>query len=339
VGSFRNVSVISDLKSKAWVRNVLAAWERLRVTNGNLYAAAITYFSFLALFPLLLLGVSIAGFFLNAHPAALQTLFDKIASNAPGGFGSTLHDSIDAAIKARTSIGIIGLLGVLLTGLGWIGNLRAAIDAVWEKPPAKENPVKQRVVNLLILGGLGLGLLASLGLTALWAAFTHTVLASVGLDHVPGMGTLLGVIGVGVTLAGDAVIFFLVLTRLPRTHVHTRIAVRGAIMAAVGFELLKIVGTYTIAATSGSATAGPFAAIVAVLIWIQLVTRWILFCTAWTAVRSIAATVPPPVLPSSASAVDSQPALSPAAVGAGLVGAGAVAGAAVTALALRRSRS
>jgi membrane protein len=326
---------VSGLKDKQWVRNALAAWERLRITNGNLYAAAITYFSFLALFPLLLLAVSIAGFFLSSHPAALQTLFDKLAANAPGGFGNTLHDSIDAAIKARTGIGIIGLLGVLLTGLGWIGNLRAAIDAVWKKPPPKENPVRQRVVNLLVLGALGLALLASLGLTAVWATFAHSVLSAVGLENVPGMGTLLGVLGIGVTLVGDAVIFFLVLTRLPRTHVHTRFALRAAIMAAVGFELLKIVGTYTIAASTGSATAGPFAAIVAVLVWIQLVTRWILFCVAWTAVRTASLIVPPPVIPVAPPSVPSS-SVSPAAVGAGLVGAGAVAGAAVTAYALRR---
>lgn len=335
------MSGLSGLREKAWVRTAQASWERLRVTNGNLYAAAITYFSFLALFPLLLLAVSVTGFVLSSHPAALQTLFDKLASNAPGGFGDTLHKSIDAAIKARTSIGIVGLLGVLLSGLGWIGNLRAAIDAVWRKPPPKENPVKQRVVNLLILGALGLALLASLALTALWAAFTHTVLSALGLDGTPGMGTLLGVLGVGVTLAGDAVIFFFVLTRLPRTHVHARTALRAAIMAAVGFEVLKIVGTYTIAASTGSKTAGPFAALLAVLIWIQLVTRWILFCTAWTAVRTASFLVPPPVIPVGGSAVaaDSPAAVSPAAVGAGLVGAGVVAGAAVTAYALRRGHS
>jgi membrane protein len=191
------------------------------------------------------------------------------------------------------------------------------------------------VVNLLILGALGVALLASLGLTAVWAAFTHSVLSALGLDDVPGMGTLLGVIGIGVTLAGDAVIFFLVLTRLPRTHVPPRIALRGAVMAAVGFELLKIVGTYTIAASTGSATAGPFAAVLAVLIWIQLVTRWILFCTAWTAVRSAELIVPPPVMRPDEPPVG-ESSLSPAAVGAGLMGAGAVAGAAVTAYALKR---
>ena len=326
---------MSGLRERQWFKDVRAAWERLRITNGNLYAAAITYFTLLALFPLLLLAASIAGFVLHANPDTLQTLFDKLSRNAPGQVGSTLHDSIVAAINARASLGIIGLAGVLLTGLGWIGNLRAATDAVWEREPAKENPIKQRVVNLGILAGLGLGALVSLGLTAAWSAFAPDILRWVGLDHVPGMGTLLGFAGVVVAGVGDVVIFFLVLTRLPRAEVSSKIALRGAILAAVGFEILKIVGTYTVALSAGSATAGPFAGLLAVLIWVQLVARWVLFCTAWTAELSLRRTKLAPALPPVAMPPEPPPAISPAAVGAGLVGAGAVAGAAVTAYALR----
>jgi membrane protein len=109
-------------------------------------------------------------------------------------------------------------------------------------------------------------------------------------------------------------------------------------LAAVGFEILKIVGTYTVASTATSPTAGPFAGLLAVLIWVQLVARWTLFCAAWTAERVLQAVpAPGPALPPVADPTATEPvaALSPALVGAGLVGAGAVAGAAVTALALR----
>ena len=331
---------MSGIRQQPWVRRLLAAWQRLRVTNGNLYAAAITYFSFLALFPVLLLAVSIVGFVLNAHPAALQTLFDKIGQNVPGDVGKTLHQSIKTAIAQRTGVGLIGLAGVLLTGLGWIGNLRTALDAVWESPAPKQNPIRQRIVNLAVLGGLGLGTLVSLGLTAGWAAFTHDVLAAVGLEDVPGMGTLLGAAGVLVTLVGDVVIFFLVLVRLPHAAVSRRAGLRGAILAAVGFEVLKVVGTYTIAASASSATAGPFAGILAVLIWIQLVTRYLLFCAAWTAELTLGTVVPPPRIEPIHAASDEPPlpALSPAMVGAGLVGAGVVAGAAVAAYTMHRQR-
>jgi membrane protein len=329
------------MKKRAWIRQFAAAWERLRVTNGNLYAAAITYFSFLALFPLLLLAVSILGFVLHGHPDTLQSLFNKITANVPGQVGTTLKDSIKTAIDARTSVGIVGIVGVALTGLGWIGNLRSSIDAIWKIAPRKQNPIKQRLYNLGVLAALGAALLVSLGITAAWAAFSHEILSSLGLGNVPGMGTLLGVIGIAVALAADAVMFFFVLTRLPEAEVHVRVGIRGASLAAVGFEILKIVGTYTVAASAQSATAGPFAGLLAVLVWIQLVTRWLLFCVAWTAELTNPLTFAEGSLPvvreqdEPTAGVESAP-LSPAAVGAALVGAGAVAGAAVTAYGLRR---
>ena len=192
-----------------------------------------------------------------------------------------------------------------------------------------------------MLAALGAALLVSLGITAAWAAFSHEILSSLGLGNVPGMGTLLGVIGIAVALAADAVMFFFVLTRLPEAEVHVRVGIRGAILAAVGFEILKIVGTYTVAASAQSATAGPFAGLLAVLVWIQLVTRWLLFCVAWTAELTNPLTFAEGSLPvvreqdEPTAGVESAP-LSPAAVGAALVGAGAVAGAAVTAYGLRR---
>lgn len=322
-----------------------ASWKRLGDTNGNLYAGAITYFSFLALFPLLLLAVSILGFVLYDHPATLASLFDKITSNVPGPVGKTLRDAIKSAVKSRTSIGIIGLVGVLLTGLGWIGNLRRAIDAIWVRPQAQRSFLKEKVGNLLILAGLGIGLLVSVGVTVVWTAATNEFLRLLNLDDVPGMGTVLGVVGILVAVLGDAVVFFWLIVRLPVADVPRGIGIRGALLGAVGFEVLKIVGTYTVANTADSRTAGPFAGLLAVLIWIQLVVRWFLYVVAVTSElserayareASKAASVDPEAGPNAEIDAAAPVAVSPVAVGATLVGAGAVAGAAAAAYVTRR---
>jgi membrane protein len=258
------------------LRHVVDAWNLLSANNGGQYAAAITYFSFLALFPLLLLAAAVTGFILHAHPAAQQSLLNHITANVPGDLGKTLRSSINTAISQRTGVGIIGLLGVLVTGLGWVGNLRAAINAVWGAKPAKDNFFLVKLRNLVVLVGLGLGVLVSLGLT-------DQILRGLGLDHVAGGRTLVTVFGLLLAIAGDVAIFWWMLARLPAVRVPNRIGLQGALLAAIGVEVLKFVGTYTIAATSHSPTAGPFAGLVAVLVWIQLVARYLLFCAAWTA--------------------------------------------------------
>jgi membrane protein len=325
-----------------WLRHVVSAWDLMQRNHGNEYAAAITYFSFLALFPLILLAASITGFVLHSHPGLEQDFFAGIAKQVPGSFGTTITDAVQQAIKSRRGVGIVGLAGVLLAGLGWVNNLRGAIDGVWGRPPAQVNFLKARIANLFVLGGLGVGIVISLGLTVVGTALTDQILKALGLDDLPGSHALLKLLGIAMALVGDLLIFWWLLIRLPQVEVPERVAASGALLASVGFEVLKIVGTYTIAHTANSRTAGPFAGVIAVLIWIQLVARYALFACAWTATltfeyREATAERIPAVESPTTDPDGTGSAITPAAVGAALVGAGAVAGA-VTTLACTRSR-
>src|ERR1700741_1703621 len=81
----------SGLKHRPpWGRHVVAAGARLQDNNGNQYAAAISYFSFLALFPLLLLAVSVTAFVLHSDPSVQQSFFTHLTDNVPGPLGRTL---------------------------------------------------------------------------------------------------------------------------------------------------------------------------------------------------------------------------------------------------------
>jgi membrane protein len=230
---------------------------------------------------LLLLAASITGFVLSSDHHLQQQLFDKIAANIPGDFGATITKSIKSAINNRTGIGLIGVAGVLLTGLGWVGNLRQAISAVAALEPTKEKFLPGKLRNLAILAGLGLGLLVSIGLTVVGTAVTDQILRSLDLDHVTGVSFVVTAGGIVLSLIGDLLIFWWVLVQLPRLKVARPVAVRGVVLASVGFEALKLVGTYTIAHSSRSPTLGPFASLLAVLIWIELVSRFLLYCVAW----------------------------------------------------------
>ena len=231
----------------AWLAHLVRAWDRLQANNGSQYAAAITYFSFLALFPLILLAVSVVGFVLHSHPHLQTELFANITKKVPGDFGTTLQKSINSTVDARTGVGIVGLLGLLFSGLGWIGNVRKAIDAVWGVVAPKRNFVVAKLANLLVLAGLGVGILLSLGLATVGTAVTDPIVNAVGLGHGTGVTYLFKALTIVLGVAGDMIIFGWVLVRLPGGHVPRAVALRGALLAAVGFDVLKILGTYTVA--------------------------------------------------------------------------------------------
>ena len=191
-----------------------------------------------------------------------------------------------------------------------------------------------------MLAGLGIGVLLSLGLTTVGTAVTAQLIRAADLGSVPGITLLVKVAAIGLGVLGDMVIFGWLLIRLPRARVARSVALRTSLLAALGFEVLKIVGTYTIAKSTQSPTLGPFASLLAVLIWIQLVARYMLFCTAWAATATAPAASPAAAIPPLALTVHTEPpepAVSRVGVAASLFGAGAATGVGVVSY-LRRSR-
>jgi membrane protein len=335
-------------QSWRWLDHVVRAWERYRKNAGNYLAGGIAYFSFLALFPIVLLGVSIAGFVLHARPDTLQNLYDTIEKNAPGGLGNTIQTAIQTAIRFRTSVGLIGLVGTLFAGLGWVANLRLASSLVWGTGWVKRPFLKAKIADGIILVGMGIALLISLALTAGGTALSSFILDHTALGSVPGSQFLTPIVGIVVAIAADIVIFGFLLIRLPRASVPPGLAFRGALLAAIGFEILKIIGAYYLSIVGRSPAASAFGSVLGVLIFFNLVFRFLLFCMAWiaTAMESVEAPKPAalrPAVPPPAEPVEPTPAPtgpSPTVVAGTLVGAGAAVGVgSVTAASLwRRAR-
>jgi membrane protein len=331
------------------IAHAVSGYRHYKDNHGDHLAAAITYFSFLALFPLVLLGVSITGFVLASHMALQRQLFTDIARNVPGGFGDTLTSAINSAVQHRTSVGVVGLVGVVLAGLGWIANLRTAIDTVWGLPEAKRSFVVGKISDALVLLGLGAGVVISLGLTAGGTAASGAVLNFLGWSHVSGAGVLATVLGIVLGILGSVVIFGWLLIRLPQVHVARRTAVRTTLLAAVGFEVLKLIGTYYIARVTASPAAAVIGPVVGILVWIDLVSRYLLYCVAWASTAEVPA-APSGVSPSRVEVscaegsdgveADGQrapkPTVSPVGVAFGLLSAGAALGGASVALLQRR---
>jgi len=90
-----------------WLDHLADAYGHYQGRHGDQLAAAITYFSFLALFPLILLGVSVTGFVLASSPDLQKQLLDHVAAQAPGSFGDTLRSVIKHAIDQRAAVGVI----------------------------------------------------------------------------------------------------------------------------------------------------------------------------------------------------------------------------------------
>lgn len=266
-----------------WLDHLVRAGARYTDRHGDHYAAAITYFSVLALVPILMVAFAIAGFILRSQPELLAQLQAGITEQVPGQLGQTVNDVIGQAIAQAGAVGVFGLIGALYSGIGWMTNLREALSEQWAQPPETPNAVKKLVFDLLALIGLGLALVASFAVSAAGTGFAATLLELVGLADQGWARFLLGVLGIVLGLAANWVVFLWVIARLPRAPVALRSAMRAALIGAIGFEILKQIMTIYLASVTNSPAGAAFGPIIGLLVFAFFTSRFILFVTAWAA--------------------------------------------------------
>jgi membrane protein len=277
-------SRIQHLRDRhGWVDHLMRAGGRYTERHGNEYAAAVTYFSVLSLVPVTMVAFAAAGFALGAQPAAVERLQHEITTEWPGTLGDTLNSVINQAISSAATIGFIGLLAALYSGIGWMTNLRDALSAQWGHTSTPPPIVKRVPFDLLALLGLGLALTVTFALTALLTGFAGSVLAFLGLAHRPGAQALLTVLGVLTGLAANWLIFAWVIARLPRERVPLRNVAKAAVLGAVGFEMLKQGMAIYLQTITRTPSGAVFGSTLGLLVFIYYAARFALFVTAWAA--------------------------------------------------------
>lgn len=260
------------------------AYIRYRDQRGDRMAAALTFYGFLSFFPLVALAFAVTGYIVAISPHAHDAVAKGIDQIVP----ELAHRlPVDQIAAAKAGASVFALLGLAWSGLGWIGVWRESLRTIWQGAEDEGNPVVNRLRDLGVLCLLGLALLASVILSSASSSATHAVLGWLGLADVTGAGTLLRLIALSVAVVADGLIFFILFTTLAGTKAPWRHLLRGCLFGAVGFEVLKLVGTLFIAHTLRNPVYASFAVIVGLLVWINLASRFILFTAAWTATRRV----------------------------------------------------
>jgi membrane protein len=331
---------LEKLRAKyPWLDHLVRAATRYTDKHGDHYAAAITFFSILALVPLLMVAFAAAAFVLANNQALLTEIQNSITAAVPPGLGDLLNSVIDQAIAQRNAVGIIGLLGALFSGLGWMGNLREALSEQWDQRGEPPSIVKKYGSDLIAMIGLGLAFGLSFAVTAIATGLSNTILAFLGLPDDGWAHALFVIAGIVITIAANWLIFLWVIARLPREPVTLRSAVRAALFAAVGFVILQQVMTVYISSVTNSPAGAAFGPIIGLLVFANFVSRFILFVTAWAATlkenEREEIPEPAPVIVRPAVTVGRVP--GPRAT-AGLLGAGAILGVLGLGVGRRRGR-
>jgi membrane protein len=145
----------TDLTGRSWFGVLKRTGKEFSEDNLTDWAAALTYYAILSIFPALLVLVSILGLI---GESATQPLIDNLGSVAPGPAQEIFTNAIENLQGSQGAAGvffIIGLIGAIWSASGYIAAFMRASNAIYDMPEGrpiwKTLPIRVGLTVLLIV--------------------------------------------------------------------------------------------------------------------------------------------------------------------------------------------
>ena len=244
--------------------------------------AALAFYTILSLAPLVVLMIAIAAFVFG-HSTAQSQLLGQIESMVGPQGSEVVKGMIEQAQKPASGAfaSIIGVITLLFGASGVFGELRSALNKMWDVKPKSTSGVwgtiKQRFFSFGMVLAVGFLLLVSLVVSAALAAFGKFF-----GGFLPMPEFVLSAINFVISLAGTAVLFALIFRHVPETKTAWKDLRIGATVAALLFTIGKFfIGLYLGKAAVGSAY-GAAGSLVVVIVWVHYSAMIFLFGAEFT---------------------------------------------------------
>jgi membrane protein len=165
----------TDLPKHAWWGAVKRTFKEFMADDMLDWAAALTYYSILSLFPAVVVLAGVVGF---VGKSATQPLIDNLQQLAPGQARDMLVDvvrQLEGSSSVAGPVAIFGLLSALWAASGYIGGFIRASNAIYE---VEEGRPIWKTIPLRV--ALTLAMVILLAVSALGVVLTGTVAERVG---------------------------------------------------------------------------------------------------------------------------------------------------------------
>jgi membrane protein len=263
------------------LRETYAEWSEDEAVR---LAAALAYYTIFSIAPLLVVAIGLAGLVFGRE-AVQGHIVGQIAGLVGADGARAIEELIENASKpsAGALAAVVGFLALLFGASGVVGELKAALNRIWDVPTGSAgfwSVIRQRLASFAAVLGIGFVLLVSLAISAALTA------AGAYFENVlPGADSVWLVVNYAVALAVETALFALMFKLLPD---DVKIAWSdvwiGAAITALLFESGKmLVGLYLGSAGIGSAY-GAAGSLIVVLVWVYYSAQILFFGAEFTQV-------------------------------------------------------
>ncbi|MBN1911428.1 MAG: YihY/virulence factor BrkB family protein [Pirellulales bacterium] len=272
-----------------------ALWRR---HDGGRTAASMAYYAVLSFFPLLILLIAVVGYVLQFSSGAQDAqarLLHLLAQNTTPALAEHVH-AVLTQIQTRASVGgPVGLAALLIAAIGMFTQLDKAIERIWATKRRRRRTFLAAVRRTLTRRLRAFVMLLVLGLLIGVAFVAGAVVSAVRPLVAEGHGGMLlwASIHSAASIVVNGALLTLVYKLLPRARVFWSAAARGGTLAAVLWEISRIVLSLLLLGKKYTAY-GVVGSLMALMLWIYLASAVFFFAAEYVHVIQRDALAKPP---------------------------------------------
>jgi membrane protein len=276
-------------KVMAWwrVTRPARALARFGSVRGGLLTGGIAYAALFSIFAALTLGWTLFATLLGSHEvlraqvvATLDRALPGLINTGDGTGGLIKLDQLQLSPGVSIA-GLVALVTLLLSAVAAVSALRTAVRAMLGAQD-RPNLVAGKLRDVAGLVTIAVAVLVASILTIVFSTIADRIAGWIG--HPDLAGPTARILGVAVAFAVDAGTFILIVRGLAGQKPRWKDLLVGAAIAAVGLGVLRALGATVVSGSLRHNPAlAPFAVVVVLLAWVNLVARIVLMAAAWTA--------------------------------------------------------
>jgi membrane protein len=274
-----NDSALSFKSAGALLKETASEWLE---DNALRLSAALAYYSTFSIAPLIIIALAIAGWVFGRE-AANGLLDQQLYSLLGGAAAEGVKGMLQSASKPSSSAmaGVLGVLTLFLGASGVFGQLKDALNTIWEvrqkKGPAVKRFFRERLLSFGMVLVIGFLLLVSLLLSAAISGLAGYLGSSLPAPLLTGLSSI-------VSFGVITVLFAAIFKLLPDVKIQWREVWMGAVVTALLFEIGKFLLALYLGRQSTSSAYGAATAVVLVLLWVYYASLILFFGAEFTQV-------------------------------------------------------
>ncbi|MEV8370026.1 YihY/virulence factor BrkB family protein [Microbacterium sp. NPDC064584] len=269
-------------------------WRHFLINNGFLLGAGISYQALFAIFAAVYVAFAITGIWLGGNEDAVNAMIGVINNYVPNlisASGVITPEQVQDIVSQTTGVlgvtGLIALITVIWTAIGWVTYSRRGVRDMFGLPPDRRSYVLLKARDLVAATIFGAALIVGAALTWVSSWLLSVILSMLGVQLDRGaLSTSIGIGSVIVSFALNSTALAALFRFLTGTELQWRTIWPGALLGGGALTILQFGAGLLLSYTPSNPLLATFALFVGLLLWFKISGIIMLVAAAWIAVAT-----------------------------------------------------